>query len=152
MPTCQVTGFDCLNCVDQTCRLLDRATRARVIPPVVIDYTNHRGERSLRTISPTANPIFYGSTTWHTEEQWLLEAWDLEKGQLRTFAVKDIHAWKTPKEATVEVSIAKQLQQSMELNARMVNRLKKLQAACNDFEPRKLVIDDIDCILKDEDF
>lgn len=132
--------------------MADGKSEIKVIPPAVIDYTNHRGERSLRAISPTANPIFYGSTTWHTEEQWLLEAWDLEKGQLRTFAVKDIHAWKTPKEATVDVSIAKQLQLSMELNARMKNRLKKLQAECNDFEPRKTVIDDIDAILKDEDF
>lgn len=126
------------------------AKEVKVIPPAVIDYTNHRGERSLRVISPTFTPIFYGSTTWHPEEQWLLEAWDLEKGQLRTFAVKDIHAWKAPKEATIDVSIAKQLQQSMELNARMKVRLKKLIEFCDDHD-RGPIIGPIEAILKDEE-
>lgn len=52
----------------------------------------------------------------------------------------------------VDCAIARQLQASIERNSRMVGRLKKLQSECNDFEPRKCVIDDIDAILRDEDF
>lgn len=62
---------------------------------VSIDYTNYRGERSNRTILPVR--VYWGSNEWHTEEQWLLEAHDLEKQALRHFALKDIHSW-LPKE------------------------------------------------------
>lgn len=58
---------------------------------VVIDYTNYRGERSLRRIRPTAWD--WGSNEWHTDEQWLLVAWDLDKDASRTFALSGIHSW-----------------------------------------------------------
>lgn len=58
---------------------------------VRIDYTNWRNERGIRTIIP--QQIRWGATEWHPGEQWLLEALDVEKGVLRTFAMKDIHAW-----------------------------------------------------------
>lgn len=58
---------------------------------VIIDYTNWKGERSIRTIIPIR--IYWGSNEWHKEEQWLLEAHDLEKQALRNFAMKDIHSW-----------------------------------------------------------
>jgi len=54
-------------------------------------YTNYRGETALRTIVPER--MYFGSTEWHPEPQWLLEALDLEKGQNRTFAMKDVRAW-----------------------------------------------------------
>lgn len=60
---------------------------------VVIDYTNHRGERSERTILPQR--MFFGANEWHTDPQWLVEAMDIEKNALRTFALRDIHSWKT---------------------------------------------------------
>ena len=124
-------------------------SEVKVIPPAMIDYTNHRGERGRRAIAPIR--IYHGSTAWHPEEQYLLDAWDMDKRADRTFALKNVHSWDKPATA-VDVSIAKQLQNSMERNARMVNRLKMLRDQCNDFEPRKSVIDDIDAILKDEDF
>lgn len=145
--------------------LMPTRSEVKVIPPARIDYTNHRNERSVRVINPIR--IYYGSTHWHPEDQWLLAAWDMEKNADRIFAMKNVHAWDwdpiacPPKylhqpiggrQDRIDKSISAQLQQSMERNARMVNRLKKLQAECNDFEPRKTVIDDIDCILKDEDF
>lgn len=55
---------------------------------------------------------------------------------------------------SVEDSIVRQLQRSMERNARMVNRLRRLRAECsgpNEFEPRRGIVDDLDCILKDEE-
>ena len=58
---------------------------------VVIDYTNWKGERSLRKVTPK---IFYwGSTNYHPEPQWLMNAFDEEKKQDRMFALRDIHSW-----------------------------------------------------------
>lgn len=38
--------------------------------------------------------IFYGSNQYHQEEQWLLEAADLEENYtIKTFSMKDVHAW-----------------------------------------------------------
>ncbi len=34
--------------------------------------------------------LSYGSTEWHREPQWLLEALDVEKGAVRMFAVRDM--------------------------------------------------------------
>lgn len=61
---------------------------------VIIDYTNHRGERGERTISPAT--IWWGSTEWHPETQWLLTAIETTatEHRARTFAMKDIHSWR----------------------------------------------------------
>ncbi len=61
------------------------------IDTVEIDYTNYRGERSLRKIVPDS--VHWGSNEWHTEDQWLLYALDVEKQAMRHFAMKDIHSW-----------------------------------------------------------
>lgn len=58
---------------------------------VVVDYTNHRGERDKRTVRP--QNLWFGSTEWHEEPQWLLDCWDVGKGARRTLAMKDIHSW-----------------------------------------------------------
>jgi predicted DNA-binding transcriptional regulator YafY len=58
---------------------------------VRIDYTNWRGERSLRHIHPLS--IAFANDEWHPETQWLLEAVDLEKGAIRWFALANIHSW-----------------------------------------------------------
>lgn len=58
---------------------------------VRILYTNYRGETSLRRIVPER--IHFASTEWHREPQWLLDAVDVEKNALRSFAMKDIRAW-----------------------------------------------------------
>lgn len=58
---------------------------------VTILYTNWRGEKSLRTIIP--EKIYFGSTEWHPEEQWLLRALDIDKQESRDFAFKDIESW-----------------------------------------------------------
>jgi predicted DNA-binding transcriptional regulator YafY len=57
----------------------------------IIRYTNWRGETMLRKIIPKA--IRFGSTEWHPEEQWLLDAYDLDRGADRSFAMKDILEW-----------------------------------------------------------
>jgi len=58
---------------------------------VKILYTNFRGETGYRIIEPIK--IWFGSTEWHKEDQYLLDATDIEKGALRNFAMKDIKEW-----------------------------------------------------------
>jgi hypothetical protein len=56
--------------------------------PVIIGYTNYRGEYAERRIIPSH--IWFGKTEWHPEPQWLLHALDLDKNATRDFALKDI--------------------------------------------------------------
>jgi predicted DNA-binding transcriptional regulator YafY len=56
-----------------------------------IDYTNWRGERSIRRIRPLH--VAFENNEWHPETQWLLYAVDVLKGEERTFAIRNIHAW-----------------------------------------------------------
>jgi predicted DNA-binding transcriptional regulator YafY len=56
-----------------------------------ISYTNYRGETARREIVPQR--VWFGATEWHPEEQWLLDAIDLEKGAQRSFALRDIKAY-----------------------------------------------------------
>lgn len=65
---------------------------------VEIDYTNHRGERGVRRIKPLQ--MLFGHSQWHQGPQWLLDAMDLDKNAPRTFAMKDIHGWRSLNEAT----------------------------------------------------
>lgn len=41
---------------------------------VVLDYTNHRGERFERTIIPFG--LRFGTIEWLLDPQWLLDAYD----------------------------------------------------------------------------
>jgi hypothetical protein len=59
---------------------------------VEIDYTNHRGVRAMRRIRPLE--FHFGTSPYHPEPQFLIEAIDLDKGGHRTFAAKDVHDWK----------------------------------------------------------
>lgn len=58
---------------------------------VEIIYTNYRGETGARRIEP--EHVWFGSTEWHSREQWFLDALDVEKGQVRSFAMADIQNW-----------------------------------------------------------
>lgn len=58
---------------------------------VTLVYTNYKGETSIRHVIPQR--IIFGSNEWHKEDQWLMEATDLEKNAMRTFSMKDIRAW-----------------------------------------------------------
>jgi predicted DNA-binding transcriptional regulator YafY len=57
---------------------------------IVIDYTNWRGERSTRVITP--KEIVWGHNEWHKEPQWLMLAHDYNSGEERSFAMLGIHA------------------------------------------------------------
>jgi hypothetical protein len=58
---------------------------------VGISYTNHRGETAFRRIIPIK--IYFGSSQWHPKDQWLMDAFDLDKQAQRSFAMIDIHKW-----------------------------------------------------------
>lgn len=59
-------------------------------PSVVLTYTNYCGETAERRIIPFE--VWFGSTEWHPEPQWLLRAYDCEKKAERDFALKDFGA------------------------------------------------------------
>ena len=68
-----------------------------MIPPaydgdraVHLDYTNWKGERRWRTVLPQS--MWYGTTSYHTTPQWFIRAVDLEKNDVRDFALVDVHA------------------------------------------------------------
>ena len=48
-------------------------------------YQNHQGEIAWRHVIPLT--MWYGSTQWHPEPQWLLKARDLDRDAERDFAV-----------------------------------------------------------------
>ncbi len=56
-----------------------------------VNYKNWRGEISIRKIIPLE--VYFGSTEYHKEEQWLLRAWDVGKEDYRTYALKDVLEW-----------------------------------------------------------
>ena len=53
-----------------------------------IVYTHYRGETATRHIVPQR--LWFGSTSWHPDPQWLLDAVDVGKDVERSFALKDI--------------------------------------------------------------
>src|SRR5271156_5992394 len=55
---------------------------------LTFDYTNHCGERALRSCDPIT--VWFGSTEWHREAQWFLRAIDMERGAMRDFAMRDM--------------------------------------------------------------
>ncbi len=55
---------------------------------IIFEYRNWRGDVSIRRVLPQR--IWFGATEWHPGAQWLLEAFDLEKNEVRDFALCDI--------------------------------------------------------------
>lgn len=58
---------------------------------VFILYKNYQNFIGVREIQPLE--WYYGNSKYHPEPQWLLRAYDFEKQEERSFAVKDIRAW-----------------------------------------------------------
>lgn len=56
--------------------------------PNKILYTNWKGVKRERVITPMH--IYFGSTEYHKEPQFLIEAFDVEKKEIRHFALKDM--------------------------------------------------------------
>jgi predicted DNA-binding transcriptional regulator YafY len=63
---------------------------------VEIEYTNYRGDTSVRRILPLR--LWFGSTEWHPSPQWHLDASDLDKDATRSFVLSQIHSWRAVSE------------------------------------------------------
>jgi predicted DNA-binding transcriptional regulator YafY len=55
---------------------------------IEFDYVNWKGVQGHRKV--IVDGVWYGSTEYHKTEQLLLEAYDLDKGEFRVFAIKDM--------------------------------------------------------------
>lgn len=55
---------------------------------VTFDYVNYRNERSTRRAVFQA--LYYGTTPYHKEPQWFMKALDLDKNEIRDFALADM--------------------------------------------------------------
>jgi len=60
------------------------------LEPVSVAYTNWKGQTQERHFVP--NHLWFGSTEWHPEPQWLIRGWDTDKQALRDYALEDIGA------------------------------------------------------------
>lgn len=56
-----------------------------------VRYKNWKGEIGIRQIIPLE--IFYGNSEYHTEEQWLMRVWDIDRKDYRVYAARDIIEW-----------------------------------------------------------
>lgn len=59
--------------------------------PLLVDYTNWKGVRSVRRIQPLS--LWYGVSEFHDGEQWFIRALDLDRDDrpMRDFALGGIH-------------------------------------------------------------
>jgi predicted DNA-binding transcriptional regulator YafY len=55
---------------------------------ISFDYTNWRGEKSRRRVHPIR--IYFANTPWHPNTQWLMEGYDLDKKEMRDYALADM--------------------------------------------------------------
>lgn len=55
---------------------------------IQFNYLNWKGEYGIRRVVHMT--IHYGSTEYHPEKQWLMEAYELDKQEVRIFAMKDM--------------------------------------------------------------
>ncbi len=55
-------------------------------------YKLERRNKKYRNIIPMS--VEFKATQWHPEEQWILNAMDVDKNAQRAFAIKDIKEWK----------------------------------------------------------
>ena len=65
---------------------------------VTFQYKNWKNETRIRRVTPGL--LWFGSNKWHPDPQWLLTAFDEEKGEDRDFALKDIQGWRPSTQGT----------------------------------------------------
>lgn len=68
----------------------DRQEAVKAMGPLVIKfrYRNWKGETGERRALPLR--LRFAATQWHPEPQWVMEALDADKGEERSFAIKDM--------------------------------------------------------------
>jgi len=58
------------------------------IPLLQFKYTNYKGVTSIRKISPYK--LWFGNTEFHTDDQWFIHGYDVDKCAERNFALRDV--------------------------------------------------------------
>ena len=58
------------------------------VEPITVLYINYRGETAVRRFLP--REVYFGTTPHHTEPQWLVHGYDLDKQLPRTYALRDM--------------------------------------------------------------
>lgn len=71
--------------------MLTKVEGTRVSMRLRIFYTNYRGEQKWYHIQVVA--VYVGVCEWHKERQVLMDALDVSRNVMRTFAVNDIEEW-----------------------------------------------------------
>ena len=59
---------------------------------VELDYVNWRNARTTRRILP--HHVWWGSTSYHPGDQWLLSATDLNDCVTKNFAMSGVRGWR----------------------------------------------------------
>lgn len=62
--------------------------QVNLLSDIQFDYVNYKGIKGKRDVKVWN--IYFGSTDFHTESQWLMKAWDYDKQDIRIFAMKDM--------------------------------------------------------------
>jgi predicted DNA-binding transcriptional regulator YafY len=55
---------------------------------IEFDYVNWKSEKATRKVKVFS--IWFGSTEYHKQEQWLIKGFDYGKKDTRTFAMRDM--------------------------------------------------------------
>ena len=55
---------------------------------LTFQYKNWRGDVATRKVVP--DNIWFGESEWHDGPQWFMRATDVEKGEIRDFALLDM--------------------------------------------------------------
>ena len=63
-------------------------TEIPLFTPMTFSYRNWRGQKDKRRVKPIR--VWFGSTQWHPDPQWFLEAEDVDKSEVRDFAFVDM--------------------------------------------------------------
>ncbi len=91
-PTCQAlalqdaTAYAILNLPRTQERIVEAVGRI-----FRFGYVNYRGEASTREV--VFHYFWYGHSEYHAEDQFFLRGMDVQKKEMRDFAVKDIKQW-----------------------------------------------------------
>lgn len=60
-----------------------------LLPTVLVEYTNWKGNRRKRRIAPTGM-VVHQATEWHKLPEWLFEVIDCEDGKQKLFAISGV--------------------------------------------------------------
>lgn len=90
-------GATCKKCLARSLTMIQGGRTDNTMRPIVaymasaiiFEYTNYQGIKSTRRVLPER--MEWKATPWHPTPQWLLTGYDLDKGEVRSFAMQDMN-------------------------------------------------------------